>query len=683
MKVLKLLFLSFFVLTCLHASSAEDVVKDALVSKKIYTISGTFGTHDFPESESAFDWAFTLPDGTSYQLQGKAPSDNDVFGWKEVSIKRPVPAWYMIFLGSDVDGDGNTKFDWVLLSTDMSAKSVYKLKGVTSSGTFDYTDAIDVDYSVDGNTITIEDNSRYFTTTKTVSSTKETLVSLKGEGDDLLTITIARLPFGTSKDMNITFSLVYADSSPLPKIEIDTDIKFDKAVTLKFQSGNLSADRYVFVYHADTRDYFVPFVKEGSVYSAKLMHFSDYGFDKQPSDDALKASIESELSELESYRGDDGLDGLNENLMGDILSKIELLDSDTGSAYMEKLMHIIEAAVDRWLAKMKHKSVPYWDHYCSDKEFIEFLTDLIRTENKMEIIGAKSIDADVMSLVNHHMKAAYEEWKTLLQPKACNTSDMRKYIDCGSKFMVDAEIMGVDISSQEQIKILLDYIEGNILYVLANASCPEIDCVKYYLSMAHSGELETIGIGHDYTQELEDKVDEIQKKIDEKTCEKPKWILNIKFIQPDITVGSVTYRNFTIDCDDPIAKDAFYGDECAYLSLPDYTDIRTSQRAEVSYSGDLSDPELVPLIIYEGGIDFSAKSTSEIGAMAFEQIGSFVYDGEYSHAPLEHCFGNFQSDTLKNIKDAKISQWTSDHPQGFTYCTFTLKPCKDEECSLY
>lgn len=107
-----------------------------LLNGHIYDVAGTFGQYDFPEAEQAFDWAFTAPEGTVYQLQGVAATPESVFGWKPVDIPVPVPAWYMLYLGEDADGDGNTKFDWVLVNT--AADAVYKLAGVTETGNFDY-----------------------------------------------------------------------------------------------------------------------------------------------------------------------------------------------------------------------------------------------------------------------------------------------------------------------------------------------------------------------------------------------------------------------------------------------------------------------------------------------------------------------------------------------------------------
>jgi len=133
--------------------NAATVVEDALVSHTHYSLAGTFGAHDFPDAKPAFDWAFTTAGGASYQLQGNPSSATDVFGWKPVDIPAPKPAWYMFSLGSDVDGDGSQKFDWVLLSTDLNNKSAYKLAG-EKDGSFEYSGPLDIDYKIDGNIIT-------------------------------------------------------------------------------------------------------------------------------------------------------------------------------------------------------------------------------------------------------------------------------------------------------------------------------------------------------------------------------------------------------------------------------------------------------------------------------------------------------------------------------------------------
>jgi len=136
------------------AVSIEATVADALIAEGSYNIDGTFGRHDFDNAVSSFDWAFTTSSGSSYQLQGNPPTVNDVFGWKSADIPTPTPAWYMFPMGSDIDGDGSQKFDWILVSTDSNNKQVYKLGGVSGTGNFVYSNKIDVDYTVSGDSIT-------------------------------------------------------------------------------------------------------------------------------------------------------------------------------------------------------------------------------------------------------------------------------------------------------------------------------------------------------------------------------------------------------------------------------------------------------------------------------------------------------------------------------------------------
>lgn len=133
----------------LSAVSIEETLKSHL-SGKTYQVAGDFGHYDFDNAAPAWDWAFTtVPGGKVYQLQGNMPSQNDVFGWKLVDIKAPsAPAWQMFPLGEDIDGDGDTKFDWILVGSGNYTGFVFKLNGVKEDGTFDYSNAIDIKYSV-------------------------------------------------------------------------------------------------------------------------------------------------------------------------------------------------------------------------------------------------------------------------------------------------------------------------------------------------------------------------------------------------------------------------------------------------------------------------------------------------------------------------------------------------------
>jgi len=146
-KFARLLLLLGISINILHAyTSVED-----LMLSKTHPVAGTFGTYDFKGVESAFDWAFTTAMGTSYQLQGKAASENDVFGWKQVDIEAPAAAWAMFPL--DVDGDGTIgKFEWILVGS--NAQAVYKLSGVSENGTFEYSDKIGLHYTIDNGVVT-------------------------------------------------------------------------------------------------------------------------------------------------------------------------------------------------------------------------------------------------------------------------------------------------------------------------------------------------------------------------------------------------------------------------------------------------------------------------------------------------------------------------------------------------
>ncbi len=146
---------------CYSSAYADSAVEQALQETTSYPIAGTFSPYDFEPTgdNNPFDWAYTvLSSGKVYQLQGIAPTEESVFGWKEVAIQpsapQPsMPMWYMFRLKGDVDDDGTTKFDWVLVSTTQN-QSAYKLAGVADDGTFKYSDKLNIDYKVVGNTIT-------------------------------------------------------------------------------------------------------------------------------------------------------------------------------------------------------------------------------------------------------------------------------------------------------------------------------------------------------------------------------------------------------------------------------------------------------------------------------------------------------------------------------------------------
>ena len=176
----------------LHASM-ESIVEDALIKDKTYTISGIFGQHDFAKASDAFDWAFTTNEGISYQLQGEDPSQNDVFGWKAVSIATPIPKWYMFKLHGDVDGDGSKKFDWILASTDLNNKALYKLAGVDVDGKFKYSSKLNLNYSINDVEITIKSTSNANQEQIQCSQTIDGICIIPSLGNALDDLTVAAI----------------------------------------------------------------------------------------------------------------------------------------------------------------------------------------------------------------------------------------------------------------------------------------------------------------------------------------------------------------------------------------------------------------------------------------------------------------------------------------------------------
>jgi len=124
----------------------NTTLEETLKNREFYTIEGTFSPHDFQNVPRAFDWVYEMRNGRIFQLQGSPPSEDDVFGWKEVYNITVEPVWKMIYLGSDVDGDGSTKFDWVVLGVHTNA--AYKLQGVKDNGTFQYSDKLNIHYEL-------------------------------------------------------------------------------------------------------------------------------------------------------------------------------------------------------------------------------------------------------------------------------------------------------------------------------------------------------------------------------------------------------------------------------------------------------------------------------------------------------------------------------------------------------
>jgi len=127
---LRALYLSSILAVGLSAGPVEN----ALTKTGTFDIAGDFASYDFNADGkiAPSDWTFTTSDGTVYQLLGDTSDANvakvGVFGWKMLSGFKPAaPSFYLAYLGTDADGDGSTKFDWVVVPA--AGGDVYKLAG--------------------------------------------------------------------------------------------------------------------------------------------------------------------------------------------------------------------------------------------------------------------------------------------------------------------------------------------------------------------------------------------------------------------------------------------------------------------------------------------------------------------------------------------------------------------------
>ncbi|MEA2111459.1 MAG: hypothetical protein U9P71_05370 [Campylobacterota bacterium] len=206
------ILLVLMLLSITNTLTAGDDVKSFLSSKS-FTIMGTFSSYDFEPTKDndPFDWVFTMSSsGKSYQLQGDAPDDDNVFGWKEATVTPPSAQWYMFSLGEDVDGDGSVKFDWILVSAKNQA--IYKLAGVKDDGTFDYSDRIVIDVVKNGDKLIFENLSNEIE--KLIDSKESAVNALSAMEDGINDI------FGLSAWLNLILNTSIhrePNSSPLLK----------------------------------------------------------------------------------------------------------------------------------------------------------------------------------------------------------------------------------------------------------------------------------------------------------------------------------------------------------------------------------------------------------------------------------------------------------------------------------
>jgi hypothetical protein len=148
-------------------ASAYTPTQDVVMSGEEFSVEGTFSRYDFADAPDKYDWVFTASNGKSYQLLGTKATQNNVFGWKEVAINAPEAQWYMFQLGRDVDGDGSTKFDWVMVAANAQNQEAYKLAGVSVDGSFEY-EPLEVNMNVNGNKISVQHQNAHVSVTTPV-----------------------------------------------------------------------------------------------------------------------------------------------------------------------------------------------------------------------------------------------------------------------------------------------------------------------------------------------------------------------------------------------------------------------------------------------------------------------------------------------------------------------------------
>lgn len=392
----------------------------------------------------------------------------------------------------------------------------------------------------------VDEDYPYLAVSKTVASMAETVVKVAGDENDLLTITIPKLPFGQAEDIIVEFELTYRGTDPLPEISINKDIEFDTAVTLEFRSDRLTEDSYVFVFHGETQDYLVPFEQNGNIYTAKLLHFSEYGFQQTPTVDSLTTDIEAGIHELNSYTGNGGLYALNKSLIQDLIAKINALEKIEPALdhnYWTLIYAIIDRVVSDWLDMMQIKQVTFWDGYCVHPDFIEFITQLVQTMTEIELMGARDISSRVNAEVVYRMDGAYAEWKNMTPPTPCDIVNVKKYILCGVKFATEMELSGT--GDDAMIATITSTIDQYTDSVIANASCSDVACLEYYISI--QSDLALNGY-EDRTAQLQAKLEEIRQKIENGECDGNLWNFTVVYSGP-YGGGTVTSTDVDIDFD--------------------------------------------------------------------------------------------------------------------------------------
>ena len=136
-----------------------------------FALNGKFYMYDFNHDGSIArnDWLYIdTASGQAFRLMGKTPTQNDAFGWLQLSSLPSdlpsAPSGYFIFINFPQDQQlyHTNAFSWVYI--DRNSMGVYKLMGADQNHNFDYLDenSDGVPDPLSGVHATIQGNSVYF-----------------------------------------------------------------------------------------------------------------------------------------------------------------------------------------------------------------------------------------------------------------------------------------------------------------------------------------------------------------------------------------------------------------------------------------------------------------------------------------------------------------------------------------
>jgi len=165
----------------------------------------------------------------------------------------------------------------------------------------------------------------------------------------------------------------------------------------------------------------------------------------------------------------------------------------------------------------------------------------------------------------------------------------------------------------------------------------------------------------------------------------PLWQLKVN-MHDECFAGAVTIKKFSLDCQNGIRHDQL-GTLCA--DITDGVDRRTNNTdVSISYTGDLIASQNLGngLEFYDSGITITGELNdycdggSEAGSYMSSGWVVMAFPGSTQQG-MATCNGALPTQALQSINNNKKYSWSNSN-HGLT-CSFTLEPCKDDECKAY